>query len=94
MHGAVNSLSNFLSIRASGGIFANESPVMEQYNDDIFENVEVQPTIKEIEKQLRKLGCTKEQVRRHVHQVITSRTDAAKEKPKSPRPKGFDWFRA
>ena len=38
---------------------------MEQY-DDTFETVDAPPTIKEIEKRLRKLGCTKEQVSRHL----------------------------
>ena len=40
---------------------------MEQY-DDTFETVDAPPTIKEIEKRLRKLGCTKEQVSRHLDQ--------------------------
>ena len=48
---------------------------MEQY-DDSFETEEAPPTsIKEIEKRLRKLGCTKEQVRRHVEHVTKSRTE-------------------
>jgi hypothetical protein len=39
---------------------------MEEYDElDTFEKVESWPTIEEIERQLRKLGCTKEQVRRH-----------------------------
>jgi hypothetical protein len=67
---------------------------MEQYDGDTFENVESLPTIKEIERRLRNLGCTKEQVRRHVDQVAMSRTEGAKEKRKRPRPKGFDWFQA
>ena len=46
---------------------------MEQY-DDTFEPVDSPPTIKEIEKRLRKLGCTKEQVSRHLDQVTKSRT--------------------
>ena len=41
---------------------------MEQY-DDTFEAAEAAPPIKEIEKRLRKLGCTKEQVRRHIEHV-------------------------
>ena len=69
---------------------------MEQYDElDTFEKVESQrtikveswPTIEEIERRLRKLGCTKEQVRRHLDQVAISRIEAAREKPK-PRPKG------
>ena len=46
-------------------------------------NVETWPTIEEIERRLRKLGCTKEQVRRHLDQVAMSRIEAAKEKPRS-----------
>ena len=49
---------------------------MEQY-DDTFETVDAPPTIKEIEKRLRKLGCTKEQVSRHLDQVTKSRTAPA-----------------
>ncbi len=64
---------------------------MEQYDElDKFEKVESWPakieswpTIEEIERRLRKLGCTKEQVRRHVDQVATSRIEAAKPKPRS-----------
>jgi hypothetical protein len=64
---------------------------MEQYDEfDTFEKVESWPTkapswptIEEIERRLRKLGCTKEQVRRHVDQVATSRIEAAKPKPRS-----------
>ena len=41
----------------------------------------------EIERRLGKLGCTKEQVRRHLDQVAVSRTEAAREKSK-PRSKG------
>ena len=54
---------------------------MEQYNElDTFEKVESEPTrveswptIEEIERRLRKLGCTKEQVKRHLDQVAMSR---------------------
>jgi len=46
-------------------------------------NVETWPTIEEIERRLRKLGCTKEQVRRHLDQVAMSRIEAAKPKPRS-----------
>ena len=61
---------------------------MEQYDElDTFEDAESWPTIEEIERRLRKLGCTKEQVRRHLDQVSTSRTEAASEKLK-PRSKG------
>jgi len=66
---------------------------MEQYDElDAFEKaeswptkVESWPTIEEIERRLRKLGCTKEQVRRHLDQVAMSRIEAAKEKPRSKR---------
>jgi hypothetical protein len=44
---------------------------MEQH-DDTFEAEEAAPPIKEIEKRLRKLGCTKEQVRRHIEHVTQS----------------------
>jgi hypothetical protein len=68
---------------------------MEEYGElDTFEKVESWPTkveswptIEEIERRLRKLGCTKEQVRRHLDQVAMSRIEAAREKPK-PRSKG------
>jgi len=69
---------------------------MEQYDElDTFEkveswpptNVETWPTIEEIERRLRKLGCTKEQVRRQLDQVAMSRSEAAREKAK-PRSKG------
>ena len=65
---------------------------MEQYDElDTFERVESwptkkvesRPTIEEIERHLRKLGCTKEQVRRHLDQVAISRIEAAKPKPRS-----------
>ena len=49
--------------------------------------VESWPTIEEIERRLRKLGCTKEQVKRHLDQVAMSRTEAAREKS-NPRSKG------
>ena len=61
---------------------------MEQYDElDTFENVDSWPTIEEIARRLRKLGCTKEQVRRHLDQVATSRIEAAREKLK-PSSKG------
>ena len=60
---------------------------MEQYDElDTFEKAETWPPIEEIERHLRKLGCTKEQVRRHLDQVEMSRT--AREKHRS---KGVDW---
>jgi hypothetical protein len=60
---------------------------MEQYDAlDTFEKVESWPTIEEIERRLRKLGCTEEQVRRHLDRVAMSRLEAAREKP-SPRSK-------
>jgi hypothetical protein len=73
---------------------------MEQYEEsDTFENVEIWPTtrveswptIEEIERRLRKLGCTKEQVRRHLDQVAMSRIEAARENPRKQRPKAVDW---
>ena len=61
---------------------------MEEYDGlDTFETVESWPTIEEIERRLWKLGCTKEQVRRHLDQVAMSRAEAAREKP-TPRSKG------
>ena len=61
---------------------------MEQYDElDTFENVDSWPTIEEIERRLRKLGCTKEQVRRHLDQVAMSRDEATREKPNT-RSKG------
>jgi hypothetical protein len=53
---------------------------MEQY-DDTFERDETQAvSIKEIEKHLRTLGCTKEQVRRHVDQVTRVQTHSNPER--------------
>ena len=68
---------------------------MEEYDElNTFEKgeswptkVESWPTIQEIERRLRKLGCTKEQVKRHLDQVAISRTEAAREKS-NPRSKG------
>lgn len=63
---------------------------MEQY-DDSFESSET-PAIKEIEKRLRKLGCTKEQVSRHLDQLTRSRTQPAKEQKRGKnRPHRIDW---
>jgi len=69
---------------------------MEEYDEfDTFEKVESKPirveswpTMEEIERRLRKLGCTKEQVRRHLDQVAMTRIEAAREKSK-PRSKGW-----
>jgi hypothetical protein len=63
--------------------------LMEQY-DDTFEPVESVPTIKEIEKRLRRLGCTKEQVSRHLEQVTKGRTKPAPKRSKN-RPHRIDW---
>ena len=64
---------------------------MEQY-DDSFETEEVpSPSIKEIEKRLRKLGCTKEQVRRHVEHVTKSRTEPVNKTRGKNRPHVLDW---
>ena len=68
---------------------------MEEYDElNTFEKgeswptkVESWPTIQEIERRLLKLGCTKEQVKRHLDQVAMSRTEAAREKS-DPRSKG------
>lgn len=62
---------------------------MEQY-DDTFETVDAPPTIKEIEKRLRKLGCTKEQVSRHLDQVTKSRTAPVSEKRNKNRQHKID----
>ena len=63
---------------------------MEQY-DDTFETLDPPPTIKEIEKRLRKLGCTKEQVSRHLDQVTKSRTAPVKEKRSKNHQHKIDW---
>ena len=61
---------------------------MEQYDElDTFEKAETWPPIEEIERHLRKLGCTKEQVRRHLDQLAMSRIEAARLKT-APRSKG------
>jgi hypothetical protein len=68
---------------------------MEEYDEfDTFEKVERRPTkveswptIEAIERRLRKLGCTKEQVKRHLDQMAMSRIEAARGEPK-PRSKG------
>jgi hypothetical protein len=61
-----------------------------QYNNHTVENAATSPSIKEIEKRLRKLRCTKEQVRRHVDQLAMSRTVPTKERRRKSRPKRFD----
>jgi hypothetical protein len=59
---------------------------MEEYDElDTFEKVESWPTMEEIERRLQKLGCTKEQVRRHIDRVAMSRIEAAREKLKARR---------
>lgn len=68
---------------------------MEQYDEpdrlDTFEKVESWPTIEAIERRLRKLGCTKEQVKRHLDQVALSRIEAVKRKAQKVKPKAVDW---
>ena len=64
---------------------------MEQY-DNTFEADEAPaPSIKEIEKRLRKLGCTKVQVRRHIEHVTKSRTEPVSQKQGKSRPHVLDW---
>jgi hypothetical protein len=53
---------------------------------DTFETIETSPTIKEIEKRLPKLGCTKEQVSRHLDQVTKSRAQPTERKRSKYRP--------
>ena len=65
-------------------------PPMEQY-DDTFEPVDSPPPIKEIEKRLRKLGCTKEQVSRHLDQVTKSRSAPIRGKRNKNRRHNIDW---
>ena len=62
---------------------------MEQY-DDTFELADDVPTIKEIEKRLRRLGCTNEQVSRHLEQVTKGRTKPAPNRSKNC-PHRIDW---
>jgi len=68
---------------------SRESFVMEQY-DDTFEPADDVPTIKEIERRLRRLGCTNEQVSRHLEQVTKGRTKPAPARSKN-RPHRIDW---
>jgi hypothetical protein len=63
---------------------------MEQY-DNTFEAEEAPPSIKEIEKRLRKLGCTKEQVRRHIEHVTKSRNEPVSKTRGKNRPHMLDW---
>ena len=65
---------------------------MEQY-DDTFEPVDLPPTIKEIEKRLRKLGCTKEQVSRHLDPGDQEQDAnlSAEEARAMNRPHTIDW---
>ena len=90
-----NSASTGLFIRCSGtyvwGAISQllSMRLMEQY-DDTFEPVENGPTIKEIEKRLRRLGCTKEQVSRHLEQVTKGRTKPAPKRSKNC-PHRIDW---
>ena len=65
-------------------------PPMEQY-DDTFEPIDSPPPIKEIEKRLRKLGCTKEQVSRHLDQVTKSRSAPICGKRNKNRRHNIDW---
>ena len=62
---------------------------MEKY-DDTLETVDALPTIKEIEKRLRKLGCTKEQVNRHLDQVTKSRAAPVSGRDRNRQHK-IDW---
>jgi hypothetical protein len=63
---------------------------MEQY-DDTFQAEEAPPNIKEIEKRLRKLGCTKEQVRRHIEHVTKSRNEPVSKRRGKNRARILDW---
>ena len=49
------------------------------------------PFVRQIEKRLRKLGCTKEQVSRHLDQVTKSRTQSTQQKRSKNRPHRLDW---
>jgi hypothetical protein len=68
---------------------------MEKYDEpdrlNTAEKVESWPTIEEIERRLRKLGCTKDQVKRHLDQVAMSRIEVAKEKRRRTCTKAVDW---
>jgi hypothetical protein len=68
---------------------------MEKYDEpdrlNTSEKVESWPSIEQIERRLRKLGCTKEQVKRHLDQVAMSRTEPPKEKQRTPRTRSVDW---
>ena len=64
---------------------------MEQYNDTFEAEEAAPPNIKEIEKRLRKLGCTKEQVRRHIEHVTKSRNEPVSKRRSKNRPHILDW---
>jgi hypothetical protein len=63
---------------------------MEHY-DDSFANSDALPSVKEIEQRLRTLGCTNEQISRHLDQVAKSRTQPAERKPNKNRDHQLDW---
>ena len=64
---------------------------MEQY-DDTFEAQEAPPpNIQEIEKRLQKLGCTKQQVRRHIEHMTNSRNETLSKKRGKNCPHIVDW---
>ena len=91
---AFNYPSNYLLNLGDQEISLNAT-TMEQYDEpdrlNAFEKVESWPTIEQIERHLRKLGCTKEQVRRHLDQLAMSRIEAAKEKGRRPHHNAVDW---
>ena len=61
------------------------------HNDDRLEAAEAAPPINEIEKRLRKLGYSKEQVRRHIEHVMRSRSEPVNKKRGKNRPHRLDW---
>ena len=63
---------------------------MEHY-DDSLESSDALPSVNEIEQRLRTLGCTKEQISRHLDQVAKSRTQPAEQKPSKHRDHRLDW---
>ena len=67
---------------------------MENYDEPDRPNTsekESWPSIEQIERRLRTLGCTKEQVKRHLDQVAMSRTEPPKQKHRTSRTKLVDW---
>jgi hypothetical protein len=64
---------------------------MEQYDDTFQAEEALPPNIKEIEKRLRKLGCTKEQVRRHIEDLTKSRNEPVRKTRGKNRPHVLDW---